>query len=93
MHELPGMVRECVDLGAFIADRGYTLFMPLFFGEASERLSTLTATARLWVSREFTIFAQHESSPVTKERVDLAEHLREPPHLINDCEEGRLESR
>ena len=33
MHELPGMVEECVQLGDYIASCGFTVFLPLLFGE------------------------------------------------------------
>ncbi len=68
MHELPGMVTQCVDLGTFIADRGFTVFMPLLFGQAggnSTRMRTATLFAQVCISREFRCFAQGESSPVT----------------------------
>jgi dienelactone hydrolase len=65
MHELPGMVRECVELGAFLDGKGFRVYMPLMFGEAGERIGFGTA-ARLCISREFRLFAQRESSPVTE---------------------------
>ena len=34
LHELPGMVPQCVELARLIAQRGFTVFMPLLFGEA-----------------------------------------------------------
>lgn len=66
MHELPGMVPQCVELGTFIAAQGFRVFLPLLFGEAGVRGSVLGITARLCVSREFRLFAQRESSPVTR---------------------------
>ena len=32
IHELPGMVPECVELGRKSAAEGYTVYMPLLFG-------------------------------------------------------------
>lgn len=66
MHELPGMVPACVDFATVIAARGFTVFIPLLFGEAGAKPATATLFARVCVSREFKCFAQHESSPVTQ---------------------------
>lgn len=68
MHELPGMIPECVDLARRIADRGFTVYLPLLFGEPNQPLSSLKMlqyTAQLCLSREFYCFARHQSSPIT----------------------------
>jgi dienelactone hydrolase len=68
MHELPGMIPECVDLARRIADEGFTVYMPLLFGEPDKPLSNpklLVYTAQLCISREFYCFAKHRSSPIT----------------------------
>ena len=65
MHELPGMVPQCVDLATVIAKRGFTVFMPLMFGDAGAPPSKSLA-ARVCISREFNCFAHHESSPITR---------------------------
>jgi dienelactone hydrolase len=66
MHELPGMVPQCVDLATLIAKRGFTVFMPLLFGEAGAPPASKIHEARVCISREFHCFAQHESSPITR---------------------------
>lgn len=33
MHELPGMIPECVDLARKVASSGFTVFLPLLFGK------------------------------------------------------------
>jgi len=65
MHELPGMVPQCVELATLIANRGFTVFMPLMFGEPAAPPDKSLAL-RVCVSREFHCFAQHESSPITR---------------------------
>ena len=68
MHELPGMVPECVALADEIADARFTVFLPLLFGEAnqpSSRLRTLGYFTRICISREFRCFSANESSPIT----------------------------
>jgi|SRR5579862_9652249 len=66
MHELPGMVPQCVELATLIANRGFTVFMPLMFGEADAPPSTMRLALRVCLSREFHCFAHRESSPITR---------------------------
>ncbi len=68
MHELPGMIPECVDLARRIVAAGFTVYMPLLFGEPDQPLSKLNVlayTAQLCISQEFYTFAKHRSSPIT----------------------------
>ena len=68
MHELPGMTPECIALARRIAHEGFTVYMPLLFGEANEPLSGVTMlrnAVRLCLSREFAMLASNRSSPVT----------------------------
>jgi len=68
MHELPGMIPECVDLARRIADRGFTVYLPLLFGKPNEPLSIpkmVAYTAQVCISKEFNCFAKHQSSPIT----------------------------
>jgi dienelactone hydrolase len=39
LHELPGMIPECVDLGRRIAEAGFTVYMPLLFDQPDRPLS------------------------------------------------------
>jgi dienelactone hydrolase len=66
MHELPGMVPQCVDLARHIASQGFTVFMPLLFGEAGAPPATARLTAHVCISREFHCFAHNKSSPITR---------------------------
>jgi dienelactone hydrolase len=66
MHELPGMVRQCVDLATVIANRGFTVFMPLMFGEADAEPAAKSLAARVCISNEFHCFAHQKSSPITR---------------------------
>ncbi len=68
LHELPGMVPECVDLARRIAEAGFTVYLPLLFGKPDAPLSIakmLVYTAQLCISHEFYCFAKHRSSPIT----------------------------
>lgn len=68
MHELPGMIPECVDLARRIADAGFTVYLPLLFGKPDQPFSLpgmLGYTAQICISREFNCFAKQQSSPIT----------------------------
>jgi dienelactone hydrolase len=62
IHELPGMVPECVELGRRIAAAGYAVYMPLLFGEP---LRNYGATPLLWpcIWKEFSVLSTHGASP------------------------------
>ena len=62
IHELPGMVPECVELGRKLAAEGYTVYMPLLFGEPNANYGS---TPLLWpcVWKEFSVLSTHGKSP------------------------------
>jgi dienelactone hydrolase len=64
MHELPGMTPQCIDLATRVVDAGFTVFLPLLFGEPNDS-ATVANTFRVCVSHEFKCLAAHESSPIT----------------------------
>jgi dienelactone hydrolase len=63
IHELPGMTPQFVSLARSVADAGFSVHLPLFFGEPGERHPFLFCV-RLWISREFRLFARHGGSPI-----------------------------
>ncbi len=68
MHELPGMTPECLNLAERIADAGFTVYLPLMFGELGQGTSwsqTLRFSIQLCISREFKLYARNQSSPIT----------------------------
>lgn len=62
IHELPGMVPECVDLGRRLADAGYAVYMPLLFGEPGANYGVKPL---LWpcVWKEFSVLSARGKSP------------------------------
>jgi dienelactone hydrolase len=62
IHELPGMVAECLDLGLILAER-FRVHLPLLFGEPG-RFSMLGNLARICVAREIYLFSAHQTSPL-----------------------------
>ncbi|PSN19588.1 dienelactone hydrolase [filamentous cyanobacterium CCP5] len=68
MHELPGLIPECTDLARQIAAAGFTVYVPLLFGEPDASLSvakTIGFVAQLCISQEFYCFAKRRTSPIT----------------------------
>jgi dienelactone hydrolase len=67
VHEIPGMTEDVVAFGEEVVAAGFTVVMPHLFGEAGGPAS-LAAVARVFpklcVSREFTMLALHETTPV-----------------------------
>jgi dienelactone hydrolase len=66
MHELPGMVPQCVEFATWIASQGFTVFMPLLFGEPGAPPATTRLALHVCISREFHCFAHNQSSPITR---------------------------
>jgi dienelactone hydrolase len=62
IHELPGMTPECVELARKIADEGFTVYMPLIFGEPNENYG-LTPLMRPCVWKEFSVLSKNGKSP------------------------------
>jgi dienelactone hydrolase len=62
LHELPGMMPECLDLGLILAER-FRVHLPLLFGQPGE-FAMLKNIARLCVSREINAFAANKTSPL-----------------------------
>ncbi|MGK7896025.1 MAG: dienelactone hydrolase family protein [Xenococcus sp. (in: cyanobacteria)] len=79
MHELPGMIPECVDLARRLAEN-FTVYLPLLFGEADRPLSVpkmLQYTAQICISKEFYCFAKNKSSPITDWLKALCRHAKQ----------------
>jgi len=68
IHEVPGITPEVARFARWVADDGFTVFMPHLFGTPGKPFSTpyvLAQLARACVSREFAVLARRGSSPVT----------------------------
>jgi dienelactone hydrolase len=79
MHELPGMVEQCVQLADYVAARGFTVFLPLLFGRPNQRFSTARTAllaAQICVRREILLFAAETDSPLTRWLRALAFEIR-----------------
>src|SRR5262249_30215658 len=65
IHELPGMVPQCVDFATRIIEHGFTVFMPLLFGAPNSPPTAARNFLHVCISREFKCFATNQSSPIT----------------------------
>ena len=68
MHEIPGITPEVARFARIVADDGFRVYMPHMFGTPGKPLSVgyaLGQMARACISREFSVLAKGESSPIT----------------------------
>src|SRR5436309_15953960 len=64
MHELPGMVPQCIALGEAIADHGFLVHLPLFYGEPGDRRAWLRPSFLTCISREIYLLSKDGRSPI-----------------------------
>lgn len=68
MHEIPGITPEVARFARRVADTGFTVMMPHLFGTPGKPMTEWykqSQILRACISREFSVFARRESSPVT----------------------------
>jgi dienelactone hydrolase len=76
LHELPGMVPECVRLATSLSDAGFTVFMPLLFGKPGKRN---TPAALFCIRKELNLWRAGRSSPLADELRGLCLHISRQP--------------
>jgi dienelactone hydrolase len=67
MSEIPGITPAVAGFAQRLVDAGYTVFMPLLFGEPMrppERGYALRVILKACISREFRVLAANQSSPI-----------------------------
>jgi len=68
VHEIPGITPEVARFARIVADDGFTVFLPHLFGTPNKPISVgyiLDQMTRACISREFSVLARRESSPIT----------------------------
>lgn len=68
MHEIPGLTPEVVGFADRVVARGFAVWMPSMFGVPGKPFSVgydVAELARSCINREFRVFAQRGSSPIT----------------------------
>ena len=77
MSEIPGITPAVAGFAQRLVDAGYTVFMPLLFGEPMRpprRGYALRVILKACISREFSVLAANQSSPVVDWLRALARH-------------------
>ncbi|MGH0030556.1 MAG: dienelactone hydrolase family protein [Myxococcota bacterium] len=68
MHEIPGITPEVAGFATRVADEGFSVYLPHMFGTPGKEFSlpyVAGQMARACISREFSVLARGESSPIT----------------------------
>ena len=69
LHELPGLSKECFDFGTRLAERGFTVYMPLLFGkpnvEGRSWWRSMRSSCYLLFSAEWCAYSKSRTSPIT----------------------------
>jgi dienelactone hydrolase len=76
MHELPGLTPQCLRLARLIAQEGFTVYLPLLFGQPNQHQMGLNLV-RICMSREFHLFSSSGRSPVVDWLRALGLHMHE----------------
>jgi dienelactone hydrolase len=77
MSEIPGITPAVVSFAQRVVNAGYTVFMPLLFGEPMrppERGYALRVILKACISREFRVLSSNQSSPIVDWLRALARH-------------------
>ena len=70
IHELPGMVKECIAFAERLISEGFTVYMPLLFGQPG-KFNVAGNLYRVCISWEFNLLAKRQSSPIVTWLRDL----------------------
>jgi dienelactone hydrolase len=68
MHEIPGITPQVEEFARRVAAAGFRVYLPDLFGVPGKPISVgylLGQMARACISREFSVLARHEASPIT----------------------------
>jgi len=77
MSEIPGITPQVAKFALRVADQGFSVWMPQLFGTPMKPMTTGYAVkeiAKVCISREFTVLASNESSPIVDWLRALARH-------------------
>ena len=78
IHEIPGITPEVARFARWVAEDGFTAFVPHLFGTPGKPFSggyVASQMVRACVSREFSVLARGESSPITDWLRALCRHV------------------
>lgn len=68
IHELPGMIVQCVEFAERVREQGYTVYLPLLFGKPNQKLghpiSWIQYPVMMCIRRELYAFKKNTTSPI-----------------------------
>jgi dienelactone hydrolase len=76
LHELPGMSDACIRLADLVMREGYTVYLPLFFGQPGQSSGLKGMASVLCLRREFNLFATDRSSPISAWLLALCRRIK-----------------
>jgi dienelactone hydrolase len=80
IHEVPGIHPGVAAFGRRVIEKGFTVYMPSLLGTPGKTfgaLYSLQSITRACVSKEFTVWATRQNSPITDWLRQLAKHAHE----------------
>lgn len=80
MHEIPGITPQVARFARRVADDGFTVSMPDMFGIPGKKKTggyAVKELARACISKEFSVLASHQASPITEWLRALARDLHQ----------------
>ncbi len=93
VHELPGLSPSCIDLGRSLFVQGFTVHMPLLFGEYGQS-DAVAGLRQMWCLRhEFELFRAGRTSRIVEWLRPLTDHVADGDRkvgLIGMCATGGL---
>lgn len=82
MHELPGLTENCLRFAERLVDQGFTVYLPLLFGQLGESsqplqlgVNTIKFIRQLCISHEFYLLKTGASSPIVDWLRGLCQHI------------------
>lgn len=77
IQELPGITRETLDLAERLHADGFTVYLPVLFGEPGSAWEPVKNFVHICVSAEFRLLAQRERGPVSDYLRALCRHMQQ----------------
>jgi len=76
IQEMPGMTRHTIELAQRLYQDGFSVYLPVLFGQPNSPLQPLTNLAKLCVSLEFRMLANRRRGPVADWLRALCRHIQ-----------------
>ncbi|MEM6724591.1 MAG: dienelactone hydrolase family protein [Bacteroidota bacterium] len=85
IHELPGMIVECVSFAERLRAQGFTVYLPLLFGQPNMKMESILAMMRypvmMCIRRELYLFKKNTTSPIMDWLRNLSQYVNDQHQL------------